>query len=175
MEKTITLALANTVLNNPLLPNGVRETSKRGKRFAILKQTMCNRRLADVYVFAHLSFKLLLPLDSLPLVGQGIGIWYNNRSGHWRTGGTMMANGEIATPLVLREVASIGEGPCTPRTGNRHIWRTSFWYLADLVKGPLWDLCGISVRLTSLRYLADVAKGPLWDVCGMSGRRLFDV
>jgi len=129
---------------------------------------MSTRRLADVYnircqkqclqdvwqmsiSFAYLSFKLLLPLDSLPLVGQGIGIWYNNRSGQWRTGGTMMANGEIATPLVLREVASIGEGPCTPRTGNGHIWRTSF------------------------RYLADVVKGPLWDVCGMSGRRLCDV
>ena len=126
-------------------------------------------------IFAYLSFKLLLPLDSLPLVGQGIGIWYNNRSGQWRTGGTMMANGEIATPLVLREVASIGEGPCTPRTGNGHIWRTSFRYLADVVKGPLWDVCGMSVRRTWSRYLADVFKVPPRDVCGMSSRRLCDV
>ena len=37
LEKTITLALANTVLNNPLLPNDVRETSERGKHFAVLE------------------------------------------------------------------------------------------------------------------------------------------
>ena len=129
--ETISFALADAVLNNPLLPNGVRETCKRGKLFAALKHTMSSRRLLDIDSMAYLSFQLLLPLDSLPLVGQVVGIRDNNRRGHWRTNGPMMPDWDMATPSVLRQVARICKGPCTPRAGW-HIRGTSSRYLADV-------------------------------------------
>ena len=99
---------------------------------------MSSRRLAEVYKLTHLSFQLLLPLDSLPLVGQSIGIRHNNRSRHSRTSWPMMADGNEATSLVLREIASICKGPCTPGTGNsRHIWQTSSGYLWGTSGGRL--------------------------------------
>ena len=121
---------------------------------------MSSRRLADVYKLTHLSFQLLLPLDSLPLVGQSIGVRHNNRSRHTRTSRPMMADGNKATSLVLREIPSICKGPCTPGTGNsRHIWQTSFYYLADVGDVPLEDVWMTSRTRNSLLGLNGMSAG----------------
>ena len=88
----IPLALADAVLNNPLLPNGVRETCERGKGLATLQNKISSRRLLDTNIIACLSFQLLLPFDSLPLMRQGVGVWDNNRRGHARMNSPMMAD-----------------------------------------------------------------------------------
>ena len=122
---------------------------------------MSSRRLADVYKLTHLSFQLLLPLDSLPLVGQSIGIRHNNRSRHSRTSRPMMADGNEATSLVLREIASICKGPCTPGTGNsRHIWQTSSGYLSGTSGGRLGDVWGTSTTRNCLEVKRMTAGCP---------------
>ena len=119
----------------------VSEKPSKGANCLPFCKTMSGRRLADVYKLTHLSFQLLLPLDCLPLVGQSIGIRHNNRSGHSRTSGPMMADGNKATSLVLREIASICKRPCTTGTDNsRHIWRTSARYLWWTSGGRLGDV-----------------------------------